>query len=79
MKELKKENKKHIPITVRQLEAIIRLSESLSKMKLNPVVTKEEVLEANEIFKVSTIDSLKGDLPGVRDPARIALLQKVAQ
>lgn len=56
------------------MEAIIRLSESLSKMKLNSVVTKEDVLEANEIFKVSTIDSLKGDLPGVRDPARIALL-----
>ena len=32
-----------IPITVRQLEAVIRLSESLSKMKLSTEVTKDEV------------------------------------
>jgi DNA replicative helicase MCM subunit Mcm2 (Cdc46/Mcm family) len=29
----------HIPITVRQLEAIIRISESLAKMQLANVVT----------------------------------------
>ena len=60
-------NKKHIPITVRQLEAIIRLSESIAKMRLSSIVTKEDVDKGNEIFRVSTIDSLKSDLPMVRD------------
>ena len=32
-----------IPITVRQLEAIIRLSESIAKMHLTPIVTKQHV------------------------------------
>lgn len=47
VKSLRKENKKHIPITVRQLEAIIRLSESLAKMRLSPTVEKSDVQEAN--------------------------------
>lgn len=32
-------NQQTIPITVRQLEAIIRLSEALAKMSLSPEVT----------------------------------------
>lgn len=39
-KEQRKNNNNSIPITVRQLEAIIRLSESLAKMKLSSEVTK---------------------------------------
>lgn len=35
-----------VPITVRQLEAITRVSESLAKMCLQPHVTEEHVQEA---------------------------------
>ncbi|PVV04269.1 hypothetical protein BB560_001234 [Smittium megazygosporum] len=44
-----------IPITVRQLEAIIRLSESLAKMALSPVCNVEHVEEAIRLFRVSTM------------------------
>jgi len=44
-----------IPITVRQLEAIIRISESLAKMQLQPFVSEEHVDEALRLFKVSTL------------------------
>jgi DNA replication licensing factor MCM5 len=44
-----------IPITVRQLEALVRISESLSKMRLCPDVRAEDVAEAMRLFKVSTM------------------------
>ncbi|EEC49391.1 predicted protein, partial [Phaeodactylum tricornutum CCAP 1055/1] len=44
-----------IPITVRQLEALVRLSESLAKMRLDPQVRSEDVTEALRLFKVSTM------------------------
>jgi DNA replication licensing factor MCM5 len=47
-----------IPITVRQLEAIIRLSESLAKMKLGSEVTKDEVDEAHYLFEISTMKTI---------------------
>jgi DNA replication licensing factor MCM5 len=43
-----------VPITVRQLEAIIRLSEALAKMSLTMSVTVSHMLEAIRLFKVST-------------------------
>jgi len=47
--------KKHnIPITVRQLEAIIRISESLAKMALNQNVEEEHVHEAHRLFTVTS-------------------------
>jgi len=46
-----------IPITVRQLEAIIRISESLAKMELKSFATMAHVTEAIRIFKVSTLSS----------------------
>ena len=42
-----------IPITVRQLEAVVRISESLAKMALQPFVTDANVEEALRIFKVN--------------------------
>ncbi|XP_077222408.1 minichromosome maintenance (MCM2/3/5) family protein [Tasmannia lanceolata] len=48
-----------IPITVRQLEAIIRLSESLAKMRLSVEATEEHVREALNLFKVSTMDAAR--------------------
>lgn len=46
-----------IPITVRQLEAIIRLSEAIAKMHLDPVVNRSHVEEAHRLFKISTLNA----------------------
>jgi len=46
-----------IPITVRQLEAIIRISESLAKITLSPIATERHVEEAVQLFKESTEDA----------------------
>lgn len=51
------EKKNPIPITVRQLEAIIRISESLAKMRLLPFATEVHVDEALRLFQVSTISA----------------------
>ncbi|CAH1792704.1 unnamed protein product, partial [Owenia fusiformis] len=54
-----------IPITVRQLEAIIRISESLAKMRLAPFATEADVDEALRLFQVSTLDAaMTGNLAG---------------
>uniref|UniRef100_U5ELZ4 DNA replication licensing factor MCM5 n=1 Tax=Corethrella appendiculata TaxID=1370023 RepID=U5ELZ4_9DIPT len=54
-----------IPITVRQLEAIIRISESLAKMQLQPFATEAHVNEALRLFQVSTLDAaMSGSLAG---------------
>ncbi|KAJ7630567.1 MCM-domain-containing protein [Roridomyces roridus] len=47
-----------IPITVRQLEAIIRISESLAKLTLSTVVQNHHVEEAIRLFKFSTMDAV---------------------
>ena len=44
-----------IPITVRQLEALVRLSESLAKMRLSAEATVADVEEAIRLFKTSTL------------------------
>ncbi|XBW34854.1 hypothetical protein QEN19_000421 [Hanseniaspora menglaensis] len=54
--------KSTIPITIRQLEAIIRISESLAKMQLNPVATEEHVAEAIRLFQASTMDAASYDM-----------------
>lgn len=46
-----------IPITVRQLEAIIRISEAIAKMHLDPVVQIKYVQEAHRLFKISTLNA----------------------
>ena len=51
-----------IPITVRQLEAIIRISESIAKMHLQQTVTKEHVIEAHRHFKLSTLNAAASGL-----------------
>lgn len=54
-----------IPITVRQLEAVIRISESLAKMQLQPFATEVHVAEALRLFQVSTLDAVStGSLSG---------------
>jgi DNA replication licensing factor MCM5 len=44
-----------VPITVRQLEALIRISESLAKMRLSAEAGVADVEEALRLFKVSTL------------------------
>ena len=44
-----------IPITVRQLEALVRISESLAKLRLDSHVRIEDVNEALRLFRVSTM------------------------
>ncbi|KAG6889367.1 hypothetical protein C0995_001432 [Termitomyces sp. Mi166 len=50
----------------RQLEAIIRISESLAKMTLSPVVKNHHVEEAIRLFKFSTMDAVSaGSVDGL--------------
>ena len=46
-----------IPVTVRQLEAIIRLSEAIAKMSLSNVVSRKDVDEAHRLFQISTMSA----------------------
>ena len=62
-----------VPITVRQLEAIVRISESLAKMCLQTVVTEEHVQEALRLFEVSTIDAARS---GVADMVVLSAEQR---
>jgi len=50
-----------IPITVRQLEALVRLSESLAKMRLDKEVHAQDISEALRLFQVSTMNANKAD------------------
>lgn len=50
----------------RQLEAIIRISESLAKMSLSPFATEVHVDEALRLFQVSTLEAaMSGSLSGM--------------
>ncbi|NWR72190.1 MCM5 factor, partial [Centropus unirufus] len=63
--EQESDRRSSIPITVRQLEAIVRISESLAKMKLQPFATEADVEEAMRLFQVSTLDAaMSGSLSG---------------
>jgi len=54
-----------IPITVRQLEAIVRISESLAKMQLQTTATESHVRQALELFRTSTMDAVRSGLMDV--------------
>lgn len=56
--EIDSNERSSIPITVRQLEAIIRIAESLAKLSLSPVATEEHVDEAIRLFLASTMDAV---------------------
>jgi DNA replication licensing factor MCM5 len=58
------DNKAAIPITVRQLEALIRISESLAKMRLEDEVQAQDIAEALRLFKVSTMAANSTDKNG---------------
>lgn len=46
-----------IPVTVRQLEAIIRLSEAIAKLSLSNIVTENHVKESHRLFQISTLSA----------------------
>lgn len=52
-----------IPITVRQLEALVRISESLAKMRIDPLVRIDDVTEALRLFQVSTMAAAQTNDP----------------
>lgn len=54
-----------VPITVRQLEAMIRISESLAKMQLQTIATESHVRQALELFRTSTMDAVRSGLMDV--------------
>ena len=56
--ELESNTRSSIPITVRQLEAIVRITESLAKLSLSPIATEAHVDEAIRLFLASTMDAV---------------------
>lgn len=48
-----------IPVTVRQLEALVRISESLARMELATLVTDRHVQLAIQLFHASTLDAVR--------------------
>ena len=56
--ELDANARSSIPITVRQLEAIVRITESLAKLSLSPIATEGHVDEAIRLFLASTMDAI---------------------
>lgn len=66
--ELSANARSSIPITVRQLEAIIRISESLAKISLSNIATEAHVDEAIRLFLASTMDAVtQGEGQGSRE------------
>lgn len=47
-----------IPITVRQLESLVRITEALAKLTLSPIATEQHVDEAIRLFLGSTMDAV---------------------
>lgn len=53
---------------MRQLEAIVRITESLAKLSLSPIATEAHVDEAIRLFLASTMDAVtQGDGQGNKD------------
>ncbi|KAI9149298.1 DNA replication licensing factor mcm5 [Paramyrothecium foliicola] len=66
--EIEANTRSSIPITVRQLEAIVRITESLAKLSLSPIATEAHVDEAIRLFLCSTMDAVdQGSGQGSRD------------
>ncbi|KAF4333710.1 DNA replication licensing factor mcm5 [Fusarium beomiforme] len=66
--EMEANTRSSIPITVRQLEAIVRITESLAKLTLSPIATEMHVDEAIRLFLCSTMDAVnQGSNQGSRE------------
>ncbi|EKX73707.1 DNA replication licensing factor MCM5, putative [Theileria equi strain WA] len=53
-REDKRSSTRKIPITLRQLESLVRISESFARMELSPIATEKHVQMAIDLFTVST-------------------------
>lgn len=60
-------SKKTITATPRQLESLIRISESLAKMRLSPTIEKRDVEEAMRLIKTAMQQSATDPLTGEID------------
>lgn len=66
--EMEANTRSSIPITVRQLEAIVRITESLAKLELEPIAKPKHVQEAIRLFLCSTMDAVnQGSNQGSRE------------
>lgn len=66
--EIEANTRSSIPITVRQLEAIVRITEALAKLTLSPMATEQHVDEAIRLFLCSTMDAVnQGSNQGSRE------------
>ncbi|KAM0479782.1 hypothetical protein ACHAPX_004359 [Trichoderma viride] len=66
--EIEANTRSSIPITVRQLEAIVRITESLAKLTLSPIAAEAHVDEAIRLFLCSTMDAVnQGSNQGSRE------------
>ena len=61
------------------MEAIIRITESLAKLRLSPVATEEHVEEAIRLFTASTMDAVDQGLGSSNDVTLNAEIKKVEQ
>eukprot|EP00919_Chromeraceae_sp_WS-2016_P036140 GHVR01085811.1.p1 GENE.GHVR01085811.1~~GHVR01085811.1.p1 ORF type:complete len:752 (+),score=192.83 GHVR01085811.1:86-2341(+) len=61
-RERNTKNKSIIPITIRQLEAITRISESIAKMELCDTVSVSHVHEAVRLFNISTMEAARSGI-----------------
>ncbi|EAN33960.1 MCM2/3/5 family protein [Theileria parva strain Muguga] len=61
-REDKRSSTKKIPITLRQLESLVRISESLARMELSPIASEKHVQMAIQLFIVSTGEAMKSTL-----------------
>ncbi|KAK3115981.1 minichromosome maintenance protein 5 [Teratosphaeriaceae sp. CCFEE 6253] len=72
-----------IPITVRQLESLVRLSESLAKLELQPIAQERHVDEAIRLFLGSTMDAVMsaggGEAGGVGSRELVDEVHKVEE
>lgn len=68
-----------IPITIRQLEAIVRIAESLAKMTLAPVASEAHIDEALRLFRVSTMQAVMSghSLEGMARPDLLKDVERV--
>jgi len=66
-----------IPLTVRQLESLIRISEALAKMQLSEEANEEHVKEAVRLFKVSTLKAAKEGGGGITDQGSSEYMEQI--
>lgn len=68
-----------IPITVRQLEAIVRTAEALSKVTLSVSVDETHVDEAMRLFRLSTMDAVQAAGAATGDLTRKELADEMTR